>query len=61
MTGEEFKAALARLRLRQAAFARRLGLHEVTVSRWATGSRRIPNYIVAYLELAESRQRGERR
>lgn len=49
----EFRETLARLRLRQSALAKELGVHPVTVSRWANGALPIPQYVVAYLRLYE--------
>jgi DNA-binding transcriptional regulator YiaG len=53
MTANEFRAALARLRLRQTAFAETLGVHRVSVNRWANGKETIPRYAIAWLELQE--------
>lgn len=49
----EFREALAGLKLRQSALAKELGVHAVTVSRWAHGAVPIPQYVVAYLRLYE--------
>jgi DNA-binding transcriptional regulator YiaG len=51
MTAAEFRATLARLRLRQSAFALELGVHRVTVARWISGELAVPRYAVAWLEL----------
>ena len=53
MTATEFRATLARLKLRQSAFALELGVHRVTVARWISGELAVPRYAVAWLELAE--------
>jgi DNA-binding transcriptional regulator YdaS (Cro superfamily) len=56
MTYREFRAALGQLRLSQVAFAATLGVHPVTVARWAGGALAVPRYAAAYLELAIERQ-----
>lgn len=48
MTPEQFKEIRANLGLSQQAMADRLKVHRVTVARWETGKRAIPN-TVAYL------------
>ena len=53
MTALELRLALERLRLQQGEFAERLGKHRVTVSRWMTGDLEVPQYVAAYLELAD--------
>jgi DNA-binding transcriptional regulator YiaG len=53
MTASELRAALQRLRLRQGAFAALLGVHRVTVGRWANSELEVPGYVAAYLALAE--------
>jgi len=42
MTGAEFKAALERLGITQAAFAERFKLSPVSVNRWARGRVSVP-------------------
>jgi DNA-binding transcriptional regulator YiaG len=52
MTGSEFRDIMARLRLRHVVLASELGVHETTVSRWASGKiKPIPGYVSAYLAL----------
>lgn len=60
MTGAELRATLARLRLRQIAFARELGVHRVTVAKWVSGELAVPRYAEAWLELASELARFPR-
>jgi DNA-binding transcriptional regulator YiaG len=54
MTGSEFRSILRQLRLPQVVLASELGVHETTVSRWASGKiAPIPGYVLAYLRLYE--------
>ena len=63
MTGPEFRRALKALGMRQGAFAERLGVGPITVSRWATGVYPVPRYAeyILMLErlLAAYRRREE--
>jgi transcriptional regulator with XRE-family HTH domain len=54
MTGAEFRAMLKDLGLSQRALAERLGLAISTVNRWALDKAPVPQYAVAYLELARN-------
>jgi DNA-binding transcriptional regulator YiaG len=38
VTGDEVRAIRRRLKLTQVAFARLVGVHEITVSRWENGA-----------------------
>lgn len=49
MTSAEFRAALAALGETQASLARTLGVHPMTVMRWANGHLAVPQYVQAYL------------
>jgi len=51
MTSDELRAALARLQLRQVALAAALGVHRVTVARWASGRVEVPRHVAAWLAL----------
>lgn len=51
MTSAEFRAALAELGLSQAQLSRTLGVHPMTVMRWANGHLVVPRYVAAYLAL----------
>jgi DNA-binding transcriptional regulator YiaG len=51
MTPDEFRAALKELGIRQGWFAARLGVHPVTVSKWAHGTLEVPRYASFALEL----------
>jgi DNA-binding transcriptional regulator YiaG len=39
------------LQMSQAALASRLGVHPVTVARWETGARRVPEMAMRFVEL----------
>jgi DNA-binding transcriptional regulator YiaG len=52
MTSAEFKAALAAAQLSRRSLALTLGVHVVTVNRWACGVLDVPQYAAAYLILA---------
>ena len=52
MTSAEFKAALAAAGMTRRSLACVLGVHIVTVNRWATGALPVPMYASAYLTLA---------
>lgn len=51
MTGQEYKAALARLGWSQAELGRRLGVHANTVINW--GRDGPPGHVVEYLRVME--------
>lgn len=51
MTPDEFRAALKDLGIRQGWLAGRLGVHPVTVSKWANGTLAVPPYASFALEL----------
>lgn len=51
MTPTQFRAALDRLGLSQAGFARALGEHERTIRRWSAGDTRVPNAVAILLRL----------
>lgn len=51
MTSDEFRRALQALGLSQAQFARLTRSHPVSVSRWATGDRAVPQPIAAVAKL----------
>jgi len=53
MTGAEFRAALAMMGMSQRAFANRLSLHEITVSRWVRDERAVPPWVPTVLELLD--------
>ncbi len=52
MTAAEFRAALKALGMTQRSLVATLGVDKSTVSRWAKGHWPVPQYVVAYLELA---------
>lgn len=54
MTFAEFLSALAAAGMSRRSLADVLGVHIVTVNRWATGALPVPMYASAYLELARS-------
>jgi transcriptional regulator with XRE-family HTH domain len=51
MTADEFRAALKACGLRQNALAELLGVHIMTVNKWAKGLLPVAPYAVAYLDL----------
>lgn len=51
MTDSEFKALLAAAGLSRRLLAEVLGVHIVTVNRWACGDLAVPKYAAAYLQL----------
>jgi transcriptional regulator with XRE-family HTH domain len=51
MTPEEFRIALIWLHLTQKALAEETGLHPRTVNRYASGDRKVPKLVEAYLDL----------
>ena len=59
MTHDEYREAIARLDLSQAAAARLLGVDERTSRRWATGERDVPPPAVRFLQyLIATRKTG---
>jgi hypothetical protein len=55
MTSAELQAALHRLGYTQAAFARMLGIHRLTVHHWLRATHPIPHYVGVVVELLEER------
>lgn len=53
MTHTELRAALARLRTSQRAFATEIGANERTVRRWVSGKQDIPKWVQVVIRLAE--------
>lgn len=53
MTQQEFRAILDRLALTKSGAARLLGVHDVTVRRWATGAREIPPTVDRFLRFLD--------
>ena len=51
MTGKELNDELARLRYTKAGFAREIGVHKVTISRWCKGLQPVPKWVSKYLEM----------
>jgi transcriptional regulator with XRE-family HTH domain len=56
MTANEFRDALKALGMTQRSFAERLGLAATTVNRWALGTLPVPQYAVAFLQVAAELQ-----
>jgi transcriptional regulator with XRE-family HTH domain len=50
MTGTQLRAALAELNFTQAAFAKYIGAHEITITNWCRGARPIPLRIQRLVE-----------
>jgi DNA-binding transcriptional regulator YiaG len=57
---DQFRAALADLRLSQAGFARFAMVDARTVRRWCDGTRAVPGPVVALLRLAAQRLAASR-
>lgn len=57
MTPKELQAWLERVRLSQGELAKHLGVHIITVNRWANGAREIPPFLPLALETLERRQK----
>ena len=57
MMPHEFKGERAATGLTQAALAKLLGVHPVTVARWETGTRRIPEMAARLLKRIRDEQR----
>jgi plasmid maintenance system antidote protein VapI len=51
MTKAELADALHALRWKQADLARKLGVHQNTVSTWITGSVAVPAYVAEYMRV----------
>ena len=58
MTGSEIKALRKRLRLTQRKFARVLGAHVITVSRWERGEVRPDGVTLRLLRVLDKRSRS---
>jgi DNA-binding transcriptional regulator YiaG len=56
MTPDQFRAALADLRLSQAGFARLALVDARTVRRWCDGTRAVPGPVVALLGMMSERK-----
>jgi transcriptional regulator with XRE-family HTH domain len=56
MTPAELRVTIRTLGITQRTLAKRLGLREETVSRWANGKIEVPQYAVAYLEKCKGEQ-----
>ena len=62
MDADEMKAARARLDLTQAQLAAELGVHAMTVSKWETGQRGIPEPVARLIQrLVTERRRTKRK
>jgi transcriptional regulator with XRE-family HTH domain len=61
MTGPELHAALDALGMSQREFARRFGLLEGSVSRWAQGHRAVPSWVPGALALLHRARRPSRK
>ena len=53
MTPQEFKETRIRLKLSYAKLAKALGVHSRTAERYATGERRIPEWVKKLIEELE--------
>jgi transcriptional regulator with XRE-family HTH domain len=60
MDGEELKAARARLGFTQAQLAAELGVHAMTVSKWETGQRGIPEPVARLVQRLVAERRAKR-
>lgn len=56
MTPDELRAALADLGLTGRAFARRIAVHEQSVTRWVKGTRPVPSWIPSMIEMMRKEQ-----
>jgi transcriptional regulator with XRE-family HTH domain len=61
MDGDELKAARARLGLTQAQVAIELGVHAMTVSKWETGQRGIPEPVARLVQRLVAERRTKRK
>lgn len=59
MTGEEFQAALLTLNMTRAALSREVGVHRVTLQRYANGALPVPRLLQRYLELRAELMAGK--
>ena len=60
MDADEMKAARARLGLTQAQLAAELGVHAMTVSKWETGQRSIPEPVARLVQRLVAERRTKR-
>jgi DNA-binding transcriptional regulator YiaG len=61
MDAVEMKAARARLGLTQAQLAAELGVHAMTVSKWETGQRSIPEPVARLVQRLVAERRTKRK
>jgi DNA-binding transcriptional regulator YiaG len=61
MDADEMKAARARLGLTQAQLATELGVHAMTVSKWETGQRSIPEPVARLVQRLVAERRTKRK
>jgi transcriptional regulator with XRE-family HTH domain len=61
MERDEMKAARARLGLTQVQLAAELGVHPITVSRWETGERGIPEPTARLVRRLVAERRAKRK
>jgi DNA-binding transcriptional regulator YiaG len=61
MDADEMKAARARLGLTQAQLAAELGVHAMTVSKWETGQRSIPEPVARLVQRLVAERRTKRK
>jgi DNA-binding transcriptional regulator YiaG len=61
MDADDLKAARARLGLTQAQLAAELGVHAMTVSKWETGQRGIPEPVARLVQRLVTERRTKRR
>jgi DNA-binding transcriptional regulator YiaG len=61
MDADDLKAARARLGLTQAQLAAELGVHAMTVSKWETGQRGIPEPVARLMQRLVTERRTKRR
>ncbi len=57
MMGADLRRVRAHLGETQVQLARRLGVHEITLSRWETGKSRIPAAVAQLLQLLAAARR----
>jgi DNA-binding transcriptional regulator YiaG len=61
MDADDLKAARAGLGLTQAQLAAELGVHAMTVSKWETGQRRIPEPVARLVQRLVAERRTKRK
>jgi DNA-binding transcriptional regulator YiaG len=61
MDADEMKAARARLGFTQAQLAAELGVHAMTVSKWETGQRSIPEPVARLVQRMIAERRTKRK